>query len=739
MQKPVGHFKNGKGADEKKSVYAAANKNTIETKDSKGLDFSAMDGNMFISVKTNEQKAVYEINDEKNINSLKIHKTKGSSTVTVDLIDLDADIKKVTISGEIMDDTGKISLVGGKPEFEDIMIKEMEIDGKKVEHCMLHFELNGHGDKIADIQTEKGKRAVLPMPRAYGWKFEGWYKDETFSEDSKVTASTVIDSDLTLFAKWTEVKGFMLYFDDDPAHGDIVTYNDANSHFEHVYTGDKITPPVIVANNGVVLREGIDYSVKYSNNVNANDKKPAVVTVNGKGLYSGKMNESFYITKLALGDDDYKAAADVIVATVAVLDGSKVAPAVSYKGTVLKAKDYTVSSSTGNLKIKMSDTNPKLTIEGNGNYSGTIKDIPVIVKADKDAVKNISLDVTLKKGYAPVYNGSNIIPAITVDLKDEKDVTVRNKAGEVMTEGTDFIMTLKGNDKAGKATLVITGISDRCVGCASKTFKINPDKSVNESDVKVSGNKVPYSPDGAKPEITVLKGEAILVEGKDYKVSYSNNKKADGKGKYTISFINNYKGSKTIKGVFDIEKASFADVDVEVYDMVYTKPGKYESQPYVTLSGNLLTNKDYEVRYYRGDTDITGQKLDIGEESQVEITAKITGKGNYTDTAPVEKKYRVWKMGDGDIDLAGYKIVAKGTKKAPGKQAYTGDELKPEIDVIDKNGSPLESTAYTVKYYNNVNKGKAVIVVCGDGAKTFGSITTTFTINIVKTKIEDKK
>lgn len=59
-----------------------------------------------------------------------------------------------------------------------------------------------------------------------------------------------------------------------------------------VYTGKKLTPSVTVKVNGKTLKKNTDYTVSYSNNVNTGK---AIVTITGKGNYTGTKKISFYI------------------------------------------------------------------------------------------------------------------------------------------------------------------------------------------------------------------------------------------------------------------------------------------------------------------------------------------------------------------------------------------------------------------------------------------------------------
>ena len=66
---------------------------------------------------------------------------------------------------------------------------------------------------------------------------------------------------------------------------------------EQTYTGAAITPAVTVQDGSATLTDGTDYSVEYSDNVNVGT---AIVTVTGKGNYSGTKTTTFAIRKAPL-------------------------------------------------------------------------------------------------------------------------------------------------------------------------------------------------------------------------------------------------------------------------------------------------------------------------------------------------------------------------------------------------------------------------------------------------------
>ena len=83
-----------------------------------------------------------------------------------------------------------------------------------------------------------------------------------------------------------------------PTTTDISTCTATLSLSSYTYDGTAKTPTVTVKNGSTTLTNGTDYSVAYSNNVNAGT---AAVTITGKGSYTGTTTKTFTINKAALG------------------------------------------------------------------------------------------------------------------------------------------------------------------------------------------------------------------------------------------------------------------------------------------------------------------------------------------------------------------------------------------------------------------------------------------------------
>ena len=65
------------------------------------------------------------------------------------------------------------------------------------------------------------------------------------------------------------------------------------------YTGEALTPDLVVMDGDDVLTEGVHYTVEYSNNTEATEDTPASVTITGidENGYTGTRTEEFQIEK----------------------------------------------------------------------------------------------------------------------------------------------------------------------------------------------------------------------------------------------------------------------------------------------------------------------------------------------------------------------------------------------------------------------------------------------------------
>ena len=492
----------------------------------------------------------------------------------------------------------------------------------------------------------------------------------------------------------------------------------------YVYTGSAIEPDIVVFNNKERLVKGVDYTVKYVNNVKAStEKKPAKIIVTGKGNLTGSNSATFQILPKDINDSD------VVAGSVVVVKASKAKPVLTYNNRTLGTADYTIAEP--NKKYTEDGT---VMVTGKGNFTGT-REIAVKV-TEKKAAKKFSVIVQKE---VMVYNGKSQKPLITV-----KDKTTN----EVLKEKKDYSVVYAGNTvNAGTVKFTVVGLGAYS-GAVNKTYQIKP-LAVKDASMVVSGineKGYDYTPKGATVEkdLKITYNGAKLVYGTDYKITYSNNKKlstAKNPAKYTVSFMGNYKGSTPLKGTFMVKALALTNtlkgLEIVVGDKIYTgKPGTYVSKPIVTVQGVQLKASEYKVTYYK-DAKLTEQitsknKLSLEDGTEyVTVYMKIVGKGNYatSDDKYAKAEYRVCQKPA--YDLAKARVTLWQNDKKITKAEYTGLAIEPTVKVEVKNGKVWEEVPaeqYRVYYTNNINKGTATVTVTAQGESYAGSKAVKFKI-----------
>ena len=128
------------------------------------------------------------------------------------------------------------------------------------------------------------------------------------------------------------------------------------------YTGSPVKPVPVITVDGTSLKNGVDFTVTYSNNV-AVGTATAVIT--GKGSYTGTVRKTFQVK--ALGSVA-NAAVTGIVSKVYTGSAQKQNPVVTLNGKTLKLNtDYALSYKT-NINVGRAG----ITITGKGGYTGSL-------------------------------------------------------------------------------------------------------------------------------------------------------------------------------------------------------------------------------------------------------------------------------------------------------------------------------------------------------------------------------
>ena len=241
------------------------------------------------------------------------------------------------------------------------------------------------------------------------------------------------------------------------------------------YTGNGISPLPTITYNNKTLKKDTDYTLSYSNNINAGT---ATITITGKGNFTGTTSKTFSISARAMSDTS--------VANISsqTYTGNVISPlpTIIYNNKTLKKDtDYTLSYSNN-----INAGTATITITGKGNFAGTTsKTFSISARAMSDTnVVNIS---------SQTYTGNVILPLPTI--------TYNNKT---LKKDTDYTLSYSDNINAGTATITITG-KGNFTGMTSMTFIITQ-KSAEKLNISEIANQI-YTGKKIKPNVVITDTE----------------------------------------------------------------------------------------------------------------------------------------------------------------------------------------------------------------------------------------
>ena len=691
-----------------------------------------------------------------------------------------------------------ISSTDGKAEYGEVLREDVPEDGIIPDGIWM-------SDLQAGGYTYTGK-AITPSFRVYdGKKMLAVKKDYTVSYKNNIKAATADDAKKapTITVKSTgNYKGTeTCTFTINPASLDAT---EQRINIDNLYLaapagknpkGIKAVP--VVTDNGKKLSENKDYTVNHvtlneqnAENKNANSYVTPgkyTVEITGKGNYTGTRQitvtladvakEQILMSKVTVAKvPDVTYDADLcegrspagMTPALTVTYGSGKNKVTLYKEGDVNAAGETVSAENADYTVTwinnryVGTATAVLTGTGKILEDGTAIGTYFGEKRITFKIKGTALSASMvswadgSKNVSVVYNGEEQEPEVRVSLQKK----VKGKDGKMVTQTTylweyddyykegDYKVSYLKNVDAGTATVVITGAGGY-TGTVKKTFKITQaDLTAEGTEAKIAAaDSIPFVKNGAKPAIVVTaklaNGNTVtLKEGKDYTITYANNK-AVSEGKnltekklplITVKGKGNFKGS--VKQTFTITNKSLADavnpITVTVNDVPANKnKGKFVSKPVITdADGVKLKEKtDYTLTYSllmaNGEETKLDVKKDVVNEPGSTVRITITGVGNYQGEGSVlTADYRITEL---DFKKVTVKVVPKTLpytmkpvtlteddlvitmKVGTGKQAVV-EELKLITDGDDtKDGYKI------IGYKNNVNKGTAQVTLQGCG------------------------
>lgn len=321
------------------------------------------------------------------------------------------------------------------------------------------------------------------------------------------------------------------------------------NYYEATYTGKEVKPSVVITMNGSKLAAS-NYTLTYSNNINLTgntDSTRAKITIVGKGSYTGGKIVYFDIVSKNLADKTKMSYGSIKNQTYSAA-GLTPLPTVKYNKVALVVnQDFTIGYKSGGTEVS--------TITKAGTYTAVLHG-KGIYTGDYTYPKSFTVkQVKLKAADVAVMD-----TALTVG-SDRPNVTVTS-GGQVLTEGTDYSVSCPTLSSTGKYTLTVTGTGN-FTGTVKTTLNVYEagTKLLTSEDCTAlfagetfvgEGYAATFRNAAVKPVMTVYDDSRgmTLTSGKDYTISFSNNKNV-GTAIATIKGKGGYEGQ--IKRTFEIQ------------------------------------------------------------------------------------------------------------------------------------------------------------------------------------------
>lgn len=497
-----------------------------------------------------------------------------------------------------------------------------------------------------------------------------------------------------------------------PIKNAVITYNNSLT-----YNGSTLSPAVTVKYGNATLKKNTDYTVAYSNNVNAGT---GTITITGKGIYGGSVKKTFTIKKLGISATAVSGTGNKVY-TGSVI---KPVPAVKVGGRTLKnGTDFTVS-----YKNNTEPGTATLKVTGKGNYSGSVsKTFKITARAIND------VEVTIPD---TVFTGEQVKPDVVVSYGNYQFIN-----------NSDYTLSFKDNVNIGTASVVVTG-KNHLSGSRTVTFPI---EKADISSTEIAVKNATFTGSAVKSGVDVRLGNVTLKEGTHYTLSYKNNVNA-GTAQVTISGKGSLEGAVTKSFTIekaDISKASisangtytpdgvkiginakFGNYTLKSSDYSFTAPTAAGEQT-LTISGNGNFSGKTTVKCNVAKADIANAKSSLSlstdgkgytvtiiydgvlltqdkdykvavTESATGVSAVITGIGNYGGTATISGI-------SNELEAFENAVVTIG------KVTYNGTAQLPSVTVKIGSVTLKSGTDYILSAYDNTNAGTATAVITGKG------------------------
>ena len=357
----------------------------------------------------------------------------------------------------------------------------------------------------------------------------------------------------------------------------------------------------------------------------------------------------------------------------------------------------------------------KATVEETDKYTGLESDAVEFVIGKKTLTNDNITDIADQ-----TYTGGEIKPAI--EVKDGDKTLVLD---------TDYTVTYDNNtDASDEAKVTVEIISNNYAGTLEKTFTILP-KTINTAITQLTApvkNEVPQT-EIETDEYTATVVWSPEVEDKfGYDTVYTAKITITPKTNYTVKGIaeNGYtvSGAETVTNEADSATVtavySATGIDDTVDTNEFTKPLEIVGWTYGDTPNAPTASVKYGTPKYTYSTAADGEYNDIVP----------TDAGTYYVKAKVEETDKYTGLESDAVEFViGKKILTNDNITKIADQTYTGEEIKPVIEVKDGDKILVLDTDYTVAYEKNIKaseEAKAKVEMISNNYK--GTLEKLFTI-----------
>ena len=387
--------------------------------------------------------------------------------------------------------------------------------------------------------------------------------------------------------------------------------------------------------------------------------------------------------------------------------------AVAKYGTI----KYTYSNTADGTYTEKVPTNAgthyvKATVEETADYSGLESNAFEFVIKKKTLTNDNITDIADQ-----TYTGGEIKPAI--EVKDGDKTLVLD---------TDYTVTYDNNTNASdEAKVTVEIISNNYAGTLEKTFTILP-KTINTAITQLTApvkNEVPQTEIETDEYTATVVWSPGVTEKFVYNTVYTATITITPKTNYTVKGI--AKNGYTVSGAETVTNEADSVTVKVVYPATENKNSNEFTQP-LTITGwtygetaNKPTAKaKYGTPKYTYSTAADGKYNDIVP----------TDAGTYYVKATVEETDKYTGLESDAVEFViGKKTLTNDNITKIADQTYTGEEIKPVIEVKDGDKILVLDTDYTVAYEKNIKaseEAKAKVEMISNNYK--GTLEKLFTI-----------